>query len=233
MRIAVFSDIHGNKEALKAIIDDIKNNNIDEVICLGDVIGIGPNPKECVDILIDNNIKTVLGNHDLYYLKGTNIDDEMGESEIKHHFWVKSQLTDREKDYLSKCNMYMELNANNKKMLFEHFLIDYNSKDEYPFQDLKIVNDGTINSIVETLDYDYIFIGHEHNAFVVDNKLYDVGTSGCTKDNITRYTIIDTTNFSIETKTIEYDRESFEKELLKQDYPDRNILAKWFFEIEL
>ncbi len=54
MRIAIFSDIHENKEALKSIIDDINNNNIDEIICLGDTIGIGPNPKECMDMIIGN-----------------------------------------------------------------------------------------------------------------------------------------------------------------------------------
>ncbi|MBR3661555.1 MAG: metallophosphoesterase family protein [Bacilli bacterium] len=59
MRIAIFSDIHGNKEALTAIIEDIKKENIDEVICLGDTIGIGPNPKECLDLIINNNIKMV------------------------------------------------------------------------------------------------------------------------------------------------------------------------------
>ena len=58
MRIAVFSDIHGNREALASIIEDIKKEKINEVICLGDTIGIGPNPSECLDLLIENNIDT-------------------------------------------------------------------------------------------------------------------------------------------------------------------------------
>ena len=45
MKVAIFSDIHGNLEALEAILEDIKKNQFDEVICLGDVIGIGPSPK--------------------------------------------------------------------------------------------------------------------------------------------------------------------------------------------
>ena len=100
MRIAIFSDIHGNKEALKSIINDIDNNNIDEIICLGDTIGIGPNPKECMDMIISNNIKMVLGNHELYFLKGTDIDDEMGEGEIKHQNWIKKQITNDQNEYL-------------------------------------------------------------------------------------------------------------------------------------
>ena len=233
MRIAIFSDIHGNREALTSIIEDINNQNINEIICLGDTIGIGPNPKECMDIIIDNNIKTVLGNHELYFLKGTEIDDEMGEGEIKHQNWIKEQITDRQKNYLEKCGMTIEKEYNGKKVLFEHFPIDYNSKDQYPFYDLKIAKDGSIKTISETLDYDFIFIGHEHIDFSIDNKLYDVGSSGCRKDNITRYTIFDTDTFKIETKTIEFDRINFEKDLLKNNYPDRDLIAKWFFGIEI
>ena len=233
MKIAIFSDIHGNKEALESIIEDIKKENIDEIICLGDILGIGPNPKECMDLIINNNIKMVLGNHELYFLKGTEIDDEMGEGEIAHQEWVKGQITASQKSYLEKCGMTIEKEYNSKKLLFVHFPIDYNSKDQYPFHDLKIANDGSIESIIESLDYDLIFIGHEHKNFCVDNKLYDVGSSGCRKDDTTRYTIFDTENFNVETKIISFDRESFINDLLKYEYPDRNLIAKWFFGVEI
>ena len=52
-RIAIISDIHGNLEAMEAVLNDIKKQDIDEVICLGDSISIGPNSKECVDLLIE------------------------------------------------------------------------------------------------------------------------------------------------------------------------------------
>ena len=233
MRIAVFSDIHGNREALTSIIEDIKNEKINEIICLGDTIGIGPNPKECMDLIINNNIKMVLGNHELYYLKGTDIDDEMGEGEIKHQNWIKEQITDSQKQYLENCSMTIEKDYNGKKVLFEHFPIDYNSKDQYPFHDLKVAKDGSIKKILETLNYDLIFIGHEHKNFCVGNKLYDVGSSGCRKDDTTRYTIFDTESFNVETKIISFDRESFINDLLKYEYPDRNLIAKWFFGVEI
>lgn len=50
---------------------DIKTQDVDEMICLGDSIDIGPNSKECIDLLIDNNIKSVLGDHEICLLKGT------------------------------------------------------------------------------------------------------------------------------------------------------------------
>ena len=65
-RIAIFSDVHGNKEALEAILTSIEKIDFDEVICLGDVIGLGPNPKECLDLIRENHIKLVLGNHERY-----------------------------------------------------------------------------------------------------------------------------------------------------------------------
>ena len=51
MKLAVFTDIHGNLEALKAIINDINSKNVDEIICLGDTIGLGSESKECLDLM--------------------------------------------------------------------------------------------------------------------------------------------------------------------------------------
>lgn len=51
-RVAIITDIHGNLEALETILEDIKTQDVDEMICLGDSIDIGPNSKECIDLLI-------------------------------------------------------------------------------------------------------------------------------------------------------------------------------------
>ena len=233
MKIAIFSDIHGNREALTSIIEDAKRKNISEIICLGDTIGIGPNPKECIDLIINNNVKTVLGNHELYFLKWTEAYDEMEENETKHHKWVKAQIIDSQKEYLKNCPLTIEKEFNGKRILFEHFLIDNNLKAQYPFYNLKIIKDGSIKKVIESLKYDLIFVGHEHNDFSIDNKLYDVGSSGCRKGNNTRYTILDTDTFNVETKIIEYDRESLKKDLFANDYPERDFVAKWFYGIEI
>ena len=69
-KIAIFSDIHGNLQALESIAKDIKEKQINSVYCLGDVIGIGPNPKECLDLIIDNSINMVCKYlHDQNFLK--------------------------------------------------------------------------------------------------------------------------------------------------------------------
>jgi len=61
---AILSDIHSNLEALTVVLADIQKRGIKTIYCLGDVIGYGPNPKECLDLIIDKAKWCVLGNHD-------------------------------------------------------------------------------------------------------------------------------------------------------------------------
>lgn len=64
MKIALISDIHGNLEALTAVLEDIDNQGVDALYCLGDVVGYGPNPCECLSTIRDRCAKVILGNHD-------------------------------------------------------------------------------------------------------------------------------------------------------------------------
>ena len=64
MRFAFISDIHANLEALEAVLKDIENKKVDEIICLGDIVGYGANPNECVELVSRNCPITLLGNHD-------------------------------------------------------------------------------------------------------------------------------------------------------------------------
>jgi predicted phosphodiesterase len=60
---AIISDIHSNFEALQAVLADIERHKVDEIYCLGDVVGYGPNPRECVDLVMNCKV-VLLGNHD-------------------------------------------------------------------------------------------------------------------------------------------------------------------------
>ena len=89
MRRALISDIHGNLEALEAVLDDIKAQGISEIYCLGDIIGYGPNPRECIDLVMENCQVTLLGNHDqgaMFDPDGFNIGAE------RAIFWTREQL---------------------------------------------------------------------------------------------------------------------------------------------
>ncbi|MHC5542943.1 metallophosphoesterase family protein [Singulisphaera rosea] len=89
MRRALISDIHGNLEALEVVLDDIKSQGITDIFCLGDIIGYGPNPRECIDRVMDNCRVTLLGNHDqgaMFDPDGFNIGAE------RAIFWTREQL---------------------------------------------------------------------------------------------------------------------------------------------
>ncbi len=91
---AIISDIHGNFEALTAVLADIETQGISEIYCLGDVIGYGPNPRECIDCCREFAL-TLLGNHD----NGALFDPEGFSSGAERAiFWTRSQLEQTEHD---------------------------------------------------------------------------------------------------------------------------------------
>jgi predicted phosphodiesterase len=89
VRRALISDIHGNLEALEVVLDDIQSQGITEIFCLGDVIGYGPNPRECIDRVMETCKITLLGNHD----QGAMFDpDGFNSGAERAIFWTREQL---------------------------------------------------------------------------------------------------------------------------------------------
>ena len=89
MRRAIISDIHGNLEALDTVLAHISDQGVDEIVCLGDIIGYGPNPCECLDQVIKHCKFCLLGNHDqaaLFDPEGFNSGAE------RAIFWTREQL---------------------------------------------------------------------------------------------------------------------------------------------
>lgn len=85
---AILSDIHGNLAALEAVLDDVARHEVDRVVCLGDVVGYGPKPCECLDRVMEMEF-CVLGNHDssaLFDPEGFNVAAEQA------IFWTRAQL---------------------------------------------------------------------------------------------------------------------------------------------
>jgi predicted phosphodiesterase len=235
MKIAIFSDIHGNVPALQAILQDIQKENVDKTIFLGDAIAIGPKPKECLEMLINNDIIFVPGNHELYYCIGPHIEGSIDDEEWQHQTWIVGELAGKYKEHLQSLPLVYNIEANGKKYSFSHF-IPARERNLFPFERLQAVKENGPEMYIDLQDSDYMFVGHEHRPFVAtkNNKhLIDVGSSGCTKDNKTHYTIFDTKTNSITTKKLVFDREMLEKDIKETNYPDRSFLAKIFFGIEI
>jgi predicted phosphodiesterase len=85
---AIISDVHGNLEALDAVLDDIRGQGIETVYCLGDIVGYGPNPCECIDRVMQLRL-SVLGNHDQAALFDPEGFSSGAERAI---FWTRGQL---------------------------------------------------------------------------------------------------------------------------------------------
>jgi diadenosine tetraphosphatase ApaH/serine/threonine PP2A family protein phosphatase len=86
--IAILSDIHGNLEALRAVLADAESQGAEGVYCLGDIVGYGPNPRECLDLALDFRL-TLLGNHDQGALFDPSCFSPPAERAI---FWTRAQL---------------------------------------------------------------------------------------------------------------------------------------------
>jgi predicted phosphodiesterase len=80
MRVAVISDIHGNLHALEAVLADVDREGVEEIWCLGDVVGYGARPNECCDLVRSRASLALCGNHDLAVLGSLDVADFSGDA---------------------------------------------------------------------------------------------------------------------------------------------------------
>lgn len=99
MKYAILGDIHSNIEALQVVLAHAKEQNCTHYASLGDIVGYGPNPKECLDIIRSLNCPVIMGNHDEYC--GATLDmagfNPMAADAIK---WTREQLTEDDREWL-------------------------------------------------------------------------------------------------------------------------------------
>ncbi len=110
MRVALISDIHGNLVSLEAVLEDIAKEDIDEVICLGDVAATGPQPRETIRRLRGMDCPVVMGNADAWFLK----PEPRGGMQNLERFsdidlWCFQQLRSEDLEYVRSFRPYLEL----------------------------------------------------------------------------------------------------------------------------
>jgi len=157
---ALISDIHSNLEALQAVLADIKAQGVSEVFCLGDVVGYGPNPRECIDLVMNCKV-CLLGNHDqgaLFDPEGFNTGAE------RAIFWTREQLENpggnsgtgsRRWDFLGE----LPRNYQEGRLLFVHGS-PRNPLNEYVFPE-HTYNRRMMEKIFALIER-YCFQGHTH-----------------------------------------------------------------------
>jgi diadenosine tetraphosphatase ApaH/serine/threonine PP2A family protein phosphatase len=169
---AIISDIHGNLEALTAVLEDAQRSfDPERVICLGDIVGYGPNPCECVDLIMDTCDVVILGNHD----QGALFDPEgFNPSAEKAIFWTRDQLENSNSpnsaarwEFLSERPRRVE----EGQYLFVHGSAR-NPLNEYVFPE-DICNDRKMERIFQLIPH-YCFQGHTHvpGVFTEDNRFF-------------------------------------------------------------
>jgi diadenosine tetraphosphatase ApaH/serine/threonine PP2A family protein phosphatase len=100
MRCALVSDIHANLLALEAVLADI-DNQADRIWCLGDIVGYGPNPNECVARVRERGAVSVVGNHDWACLGKVDLAEFNPDARRACH-WTMEQLTDESRSFLDQ-----------------------------------------------------------------------------------------------------------------------------------
>ncbi|MDI6766390.1 MAG: metallophosphoesterase family protein [Bacteroidota bacterium] len=115
MRIAIISDIHSNLEALEKTLEIIKQKSIDEIVCLGDIVGYGANPNECLSLVKETTSHILLGNHDEAAISLKQIED-FNPYARNAVLWTTNQLTEANKEFLRSLPYKLELNG----LLFTH-----------------------------------------------------------------------------------------------------------------
>ena len=108
MKIAIFSDIHANLEALEAVLADAEEQNCDDYICLGDVVGYNADPVACLERVRDMGCPVVKGNHDLDCGHDTSLE-MMNPIAAEALQWTRDQLTPDQRKWLARLRMVRQV----------------------------------------------------------------------------------------------------------------------------
>ncbi len=178
MKIAVFSDIHGNLKALKAVLEQIKEENADLTVYLGDIFQRGNEETECLDLLKESGIICLKGNCELYIEHGVDVDPDV-EYLRGYYDEMRKKLTDEQMQFVKDMPLFYEYEYHGHKIHFSHFLfLDINLA--YPFLPLSSLKNGEFDKVCKSEDvtkYDLAIVGHSHRNFVNGNVV-SVSASG-------------------------------------------------------
>ena len=170
MKIAVFSDAHGNLKALKAVLKQIEEKNVDLTVFLGDIFQRGNEEIECLELLKDNEIVCLKGNCELYMEHGVDIDPDV-EYLRDYYDETRKKLTEEQKQFIKQMPLFYEKECHGHKICFSHFLFS-DIDSPYPFLQLSDLNNGVFDKVCKSVDvmkYELVVIGHSHQNFVKGN----------------------------------------------------------------
>jgi diadenosine tetraphosphatase ApaH/serine/threonine PP2A family protein phosphatase len=200
LRLAIISDVHGNLAALEAVISSITSLGCDRVVCLGDIVGYGARPNECVGLLASEGIPCILGNHDAAAIGRLGVDymNSYARSAIE---WTVDTLNPGAKSFL----LGLELVIQSEEAFFVH------SSPNRPEAWQYIFNISEATQTFDSFQQSVCFIGHTHFPIIFTSprdgrRLINVGSVGQPRDRDPRacYGLYDTKSSSFRWERVEY-----------------------------
>ena len=225
MRLAFISDIHGNILALLNVLKDITEQDTDEIYCLGDLVGYGPDPNQVIDTIRHLRIPAVMGNYDegVGFSKGDCgcayvSEEEKSNGQISID-WTTNRVTTDNKEYLQK--LHKEISFEREGM---RFLLVHGSPrriNEYLFEDRP---EDSLRRVLEGKEIDVMLCGHTHKQYqrMIDGiHVINDGSVGKPKDGDPRacYALVDTNEFKVEFRRVKYPVETVVEDVIKAGLP--------------
>jgi diadenosine tetraphosphatase ApaH/serine/threonine PP2A family protein phosphatase len=222
VRLAIISDIHSNLEALTTAFGLIDNADIDRVVCLGDIVGYGANPNECVELVRQRCPVVIQGNHDAAVINAQ-LTDTFSHNARSAIQWTRMKLTDANVEVLRS----LPYTATFEQLLFVH------SSPCEPERWRYIVDSWEARQAFACFDDLGCFVGHSHvpGMFSPDGRidsvrrgtpfLVNVGSVGQPRDRNPKlsFGIFDTETWSYRNVRAEYDIETSSRKILQENLP--------------
>lgn len=237
MKVAIISDVNANLPALQAARAAIAREGVDLIVHAGDAIAIGPQPAECLDMLLAlPNTRFVLGNHDAWFAFGLPEPQPkwMSDGEVAHQRWTHAQLDPALRQTVRAWPKHLSLDLEGVRAAFVHYALDASGqrlqnvlRDPSPAQlDAAF---AVYNPDAATL----IFYGHTHSFSDVTGQARYVnpGALGCGSQAVARYTTAVCRNGACELchHAVPYDDADLRTAFETRDVPERAFISKAFF----
>lgn len=242
MAIAVFGDIHGNLEALDAILRHIRRNRrrkkIRDVYFLGDGITFGSDSSACLKLLEKHEVICLAGNHEQRMIRYDSSVAEMTNVGLKHMEYIYHSLDNDDLRFIKSMPLEIKTNIGGRNILFTHYA--FNKKGEVK-DDPKFFNEQALNEMFDGTGFDAVFLGHSHSRKLIINRegrsYFSVGSSGCVHGDTTYYTLFDVgaavaDNYDIYRIDVKFNRKKFVQKMIERDIPGKTDFAARFFGIE-
>ncbi len=235
MRIAVISDIHGNLEAFNSVLEDIADQQADSIVSLGDNIGYGADSESVIQLLIANNISSVLGNHESAVINDKIFHWYRGDVKTAIQI-ARASLSKNSLRYLSES----AISISNYGCLFVH---------GFPPDSIRLyldqVSDDQLQKAFSEMKENLCFVGHTHKLRLLvyesnqvlfqqinqnfltiqkDKKyIINAGSVGQPRDGdaCAKYVIWDSRTCQLEVRTVEYDTATTAKKIIAAGIPSR------------